>query len=185
MVLSRVSKSIAWCVLAWFALSGLAAGDHYGQVKFGGLPVPGAAVTLSQGEKKLTAITGPQGEYSFADVTDGLWTIQIEMLCFAPLQNEIAVAPNAPPAQWELKMLPLDQMKTVAPSPPSVAPPPTVTSDATSRATPASAPPAKGRNAGKNAPAGPPANAQAGFQRTDLNASKDAGKVENEDPGVG
>ena len=56
-------------------------------VKFGGLPIPGATVTASQGDKKLVTISDPTGMYSFPDLPDGAWTIEVEMLCFRPDQT--------------------------------------------------------------------------------------------------
>ena len=63
----------------------LASTEHHGQVKFGGLPLPGATVTATMGDKKLVAVTDPQGFYSFPDLADGTWTLDIEMLCFVSL----------------------------------------------------------------------------------------------------
>jgi hypothetical protein len=139
----------------------------------------------------MAAVTGPDGDYSFADVADGLWQIQIEMLCFAPITREVAVAAGALPAQWELKMLPIEEMKTVTAAP---VPPPTETASVSTAApTPglspappppssAKAKPATNRAAASAAP--PAANAQAGFQRTDVNESSGAGKIQAEDPGA-
>jgi hypothetical protein len=104
----------------------LMASEQHGEVTFGGLPVPGATVTATQGDKKFTAVTDPQGAYSFPDLTDGAWTIHVEMLGFAALQGEIMAAQGANPAMWELKMLPLDQIHAdaqLAPPPKPVAPP--------------------------------------------------------------
>src|SRR5712671_6404315 len=96
---------------ALLSLLPLAAAPHQGVVKFGGLPMPGATVTATLGDKKLTAITDPQGYYSFADLADGNWTIRVEMLCFEPVEREVAIAPGAPAPEWELKMLPFDEIK--------------------------------------------------------------------------
>jgi len=98
-------RRLAVACLSVFAL---AAAEHHGLVKFGGLPVPGATVTATQGDRKFVAVTDPQGAYSFRDLPDGVWTIQVEMLCFAPIKQEVAVAPNAPSPEWEMKLLPLD-----------------------------------------------------------------------------
>ena len=48
-----------------------AAADHYGQVTFGGLPVPGATVTASQGDKQFVTSTDQQGVYKLADLAEG------------------------------------------------------------------------------------------------------------------
>jgi hypothetical protein len=47
----------------------------------------------------------------FPDLTDGKWTIEVEMTGFASLKQEVVIGPNAPPGKWELKLLPLDQIK--------------------------------------------------------------------------
>jgi carboxypeptidase family protein len=99
------------CLLAWLTASSLALGSEYhGQVIFNGLPIPGAIVTASQGDKKLTAITDEQGTYSFPDLSDGSWTIEAGMTGFSSLKHDVTVAPDTPAAKWELKLLPSDQI---------------------------------------------------------------------------
>src|SRR6266481_8136983 len=101
-------------ILLILALSPLFAAEQHGLVKFGGLPVPGATVTASQANKKLIAITDQQGAYSFADLPDGVWTIQVEMLCFAPIKQDVTIAAGTPISEWELKLLPLAEIKAAA-----------------------------------------------------------------------
>ena len=91
---------------------------------FGGFPVPGATVTVSRDDKTFTTITDENGAYSFADLANGMWSIQIQMLCFAEVRQPIEVSPGAPIAHWELKLLPLDQIKAQT----QTAPPPLVPS---------------------------------------------------------
>ena len=151
-------------------------------VKFAGLPVPGATITATMGDKKVVAVTDPQGQYSFADLADGVWNLQVEMLCFSPLKMEVAVAPNSPSPEWELKLLPFDEIKASAPAP---APAPAAQTSATPAATPqsetaqvanpslltpsATAKPKKGSKAAASTAAA--AKPQAGFQRAEVNAS--------------
>ena len=142
-----------YAALAWLAVSGLAAAEHRGQVNFNGLPVPGATVTATEGDKKFVAVTDQQGAYSFPDLADGVWTVQVEMMCFTTLKQEVAVAPGAPSPVWELKVLPLEEIHA------SAMPPATVPQ--------AVAPPAKPGKKGATAAANP----QAGFQRADVNAA--------------
>lgn len=114
---------IRMSVIAWLAASALLTAEHRGQVEFGGLPVPGATVTATRDGRKFAAITDARGIYAFPDLADGAWTIHIEMLCFAPVTRDIVAAKDAPIARWELKLLPLDQIKaTPMPALPRPAP---------------------------------------------------------------
>src|SRR5262245_1060264 len=83
----------------------LFATEHHGQVVFGGVPVPGATVTATQGDQKLVAVTNDQGLYAFPALSDGTWTIQVEMLGFSTLKGDTATA------AWELKMLPIEEIR--------------------------------------------------------------------------
>src|SRR5438067_1631759 len=165
-------QRISLYLAAWMAVLPLVAAEHQGQVTFGGLPVPGATVTASQGDKKLTAVTDGQGAYKFADLADGPWTFQVEMLCFAPIKQDVAVAAGAAASEWQLKLLPLDEIKAAAAAAPSVAmpaPPPATVSIAKPETKPA-----KGKSKKAAAQPATGAAAQAGFQRTDVNASAGA-----------
>ena len=197
--LKRIPNYLRYAILAGLAVFGLAAAEHHGQVKFGGLPVPGATVTATQGDKKLVAVTDQQGSYSFPDLAEGIWTMQVEMLCFAPDKQEVGVTPNAPAGMWELKLLPFDEIKASAP-PPAAPTPSTATTTASapaaenagqaatgqqSAAAPsiAQAPQAVGGKKpaapkkGKNGSTQAPTNAaQNSFQRTGVNATPDAAK---------
>jgi carboxypeptidase family protein len=96
---------------AWLAVPRLAlASEYHGQVTFGGLPVPGATITATQGNQKIVAISNQQGSYSFADLADGTWKIEVEMQCFLTIEQTVTIAPDAPSAKWELKLLSLDQI---------------------------------------------------------------------------
>ncbi len=106
-----MSRRFSLCAIAFLSVSMLAASEHRGQVVFQGLPVPGATVSATRGGEKSAAITDLQGFYSFPDLTDGVWTIAVDMFGFEPMQQDITIAPNGPPAKWELKMLPLDRLE--------------------------------------------------------------------------
>jgi hypothetical protein len=71
-------------------------------------------VTAAQGDKKFTAISSEQGSYSFANLPDGVWTVQVEMLCFSPVKQEVTVAPDARASEWDLKLLPFEEIKAAA-----------------------------------------------------------------------
>src|SRR5665213_784148 len=92
------SARISLCALA-FAAASLA-----------GLPLPGATVVATQGTKKFTTTSDQGGVYSFADLPDGNWQIEVEMQCFVPVHAEVAITPTTPAGAWNLTLLPLDQI---------------------------------------------------------------------------
>jgi uncharacterized GH25 family protein len=74
-----------------------AASEYRGQVTFGGFPVPGATVTVTQDSQTFSTVTDQEGQYSFPDLTDGTWTLEIQMTGFAAIKQDVVVA-NAPAA---------------------------------------------------------------------------------------
>ena len=95
---------------AWIAAPGIAAAPYSGHVTFGGLPLPGASVTAIRGADKFAVTSDQSGRYRFDDLSDGQWTIEISMLCFAPLSADVTISASTAPGTWELKLLPLEQM---------------------------------------------------------------------------
>jgi hypothetical protein len=116
----------AVCILALLAFPFLAmASEYHGQVTFGGFSVPGATVTATQGTKKVATVTDQGGVYSFPDLSDGAWKIEIEMQCFSTIHADVTIAEKTPAGKWELTLLPPDQLRklaTQAPLPPSTLP---------------------------------------------------------------
>ena len=101
------------------------ASEYHGNVSSGGFPVPGATVTATQGTKKVSVVSDSGGNYSFDDLADGQWKIEIEMQCFAKLDAEVTVAAKMPPGNWELKLLPLNDLMArskLTQAPPSLPP---------------------------------------------------------------
>jgi len=118
-----VSKKLCLvCALACFASASLArASEYYGQVTFGGLPVPGATLTARQAGKSFTAVSDHGCLYTFADLPDGPGKLRIEMEGFSAVTSDITIAPHTAAGGWQLTLLPLDQMLARAhlPSPPA------------------------------------------------------------------
>ena len=111
------------CILAAIAFPRMAAASEYrGQVTFGGLPLPGATVTVTQGTKKVSAVTDQGGLYTFADLADGPGNIEVEMQCFSTVHAEITISAATPPGKWELTLLPLDQITKLTKLPPTPVP---------------------------------------------------------------
>ncbi|HTK74747.1 MAG TPA: carboxypeptidase regulatory-like domain-containing protein, partial [Gemmataceae bacterium] len=163
----RLSTLVACLIVLALSVGaghGVAASEAYGQVTFGGLPVPGAAVTATLGDKKIVTITDEQGIYKLTDPADGTWTIRVEMLGFSPLTQEVAIAADAPSPTFALKVLAFEEITRGLP-PPVVQP-----------SAPANAPVVSGKPAASpraSAQRTPPA-AGGGFQRAGVTASAGA-----------
>jgi hypothetical protein len=107
-------RQLSWLAL-WFAISKLAAASAFqGQVTFGGLPLPGATVTVKQGGLARTAISDGKGLFEFSDLPDGKLTVEIEMQCFAPVHDEVIVSPDAPEVVYKLELLDNAQLQALA-----------------------------------------------------------------------
>src|ERR1035437_7351846 len=102
LLFKHLGRLMAACV----AVSGLMAAEHHGVVKSGGLPIPGVTITATQADKKTVTTTDDQGAYSFPELADGTWTIEVEMMGFARIARDVGIASDAPPADWDLKLLP-------------------------------------------------------------------------------
>ncbi len=193
------------------AVGALWASEHHGQVTSAGFPLPGATVTATQGTRKLVTTTDDNGVYSFTDLPDGVWTIQVEMLGFGTFSREVGIAPEAPAPHWDLKLLSAEQIKAALAPPPASPGAPSATPAAPkteTAATPSTAPaapssptsgkaptttqtasasntPQRGGRNGQNGANGRPslrqAVSQGAFQRANVNAS---GNAENASEGA-
>src|SRR5258708_28609162 len=120
MSLRRIARFLrVVCILVCVAMGLMVprlalASEYHGRVTFGGLPVPGTTITATQGSQKVVAVSDQQGSYSFADLADGAWKIQVEMQCFSTIEQTVTIAPNVPAGSWELKLLSLDQIMAEA-----------------------------------------------------------------------
>jgi len=142
-------------VSASFPFSTAAASEYFGQVIFGGVAVPGASVTATQGDLRLTATTDAQGIFRLTEIADGPWSVSIEMRGFATLMREVMIGPDAQPAMWELSLLPFEEITRGLPPP-------------TPR--PARAPEVNTQSAPRSQTRAPTAAPQTGFQRPGVTA---------------
>ena len=158
------------CAAVLLAAISLEAAEHHGKVLFHGVPVPGAMVTAVRNGKQLTAVTDQQGAYSFRELEDGSWTIQVEMPCFSTARRDLTIAQNMGATEWELELLPLNDIKALAggfelPS----APPASGATASTMEASQDKVSANSVKRPLPALPASPPINAGSGFQRTEVN----------------
>jgi hypothetical protein len=165
----------AYCVTVAMSM----AAEHHGVVKSGGLPIPGATVTATKGDKKLATTTDEQGAYNFPDLEDGTWTVAVEMLGFDKLSRPVNVAPAASNSDWDLRLLPMQSLNREAVAAPRKEPNAAAGSPAT-QGSPTGPPPNQRNTPGRSrgAQTGQTGNAgQPSFQRLDVNASANAGAL--------
>src|SRR5271157_1182455 len=134
MAANRIFNIIGRAFAVWMAVAGLMASEHHGTVQSGGMPLPGVTVMATSGDKKVTTTTDDNGAYAFPNLEDGVWTLRFEMLGFGTITKEIGVEPDAPAAQFEMKLLSAAEIKAAVAA--AMAPP------AAAAAAPAAAAPA-------------------------------------------
>ena len=121
MALHRFQLNFALFLAFCLAGTRLMASEHHGLVRSNGLAIPGATITAAQGDQKHTTTTDENGAYSFRDLPDGVWTIQVDMLGFGRFTKEVGIAPNAPSPEWDLKPASMAEILAAA-KPPAPAP---------------------------------------------------------------
>src|ERR1700683_940690 len=76
---------------------------YSGSVRAADQFIPGATVTASQGSTKAVAYTDDAGRYSL-DLTPGVWDIQVEMLGFTTVNEQVSVGSEPGFKDWTLEM---------------------------------------------------------------------------------
>jgi hypothetical protein len=109
----RIRFCAALLVVALARPALFAEGDQHGLVTFNGLPVPGATVIATQGDKKVVAAANGDGRYRLTGLADGPYSIRIEMLGFAALTRDL-VADETATASLELTLLPFEEIRKIA-----------------------------------------------------------------------
>jgi hypothetical protein len=104
-------NSLCALILFFCAAAVAAASEFQGRLTFNGLPLPGATITAQRGAKKIVTASDQSGIFTFADLSDGTWKMVIEMQCFATVHEDVTIAKETPVGKWEMKLLPLDQVK--------------------------------------------------------------------------
>ena len=99
------------------------AAEYHGRVRYGGVPVPGATVTLTQGSTELTSVTDSQGLYEFPNIAEGSWKIDIELRGFTPTHGSVTIGADNEQGEWMLQMLGLKDLLAMAQTEPATTTP--------------------------------------------------------------
>ena len=184
MLFNHLRVWIRCLALGWLAVQALTAADYNGTVRSRGQNVPGATVTAVQGERKLVTVTDDQGAFRFADLPDGAWQIQVDMLGFEPLKRSIVAGASQPAAAWDLQIMTEEALiqrlnqdpQRTAVAPPSLvekaaAQPPTVAAETQPTGAVDSKVQARAAKKGKSRPTQAASSAANSFQRLGVNQS--------------
>jgi hypothetical protein len=97
------SPKILFPVLCVLIGSLASANAQTGVVRANGVPVPGATVKATSGDKTLVTITDEQGQYKLDGVTDGAWVFEVEMFRFETARKEVP-STGAANLEWNLTL---------------------------------------------------------------------------------
>ncbi|HEY6357007.1 MAG TPA: carboxypeptidase regulatory-like domain-containing protein, partial [Vicinamibacterales bacterium] len=101
----------------------VAATDLTGHSLFAGAPVPGATVTATRDDRRLTTTSDGDGAFHFTALDDGVWTIRVELRGFVPTSLDITIPPVGPALVVTLTMQSYAEMVTsgaASPPPPEL-----------------------------------------------------------------
>src|SRR5882672_3554981 len=95
-------RALSRCVVAGVMLATagqvlLAATDLTGHILFAGAAVPGATVTATHDNHRLTTTSDKDGAFRFTALDDGVWTIRVDLRGFVPMSREITI-PHVEPS---------------------------------------------------------------------------------------
>src|ERR1700743_87080 len=111
------------CICLVLAAQTRCAAEYHGRVRSGGVPVPGATVTLTQGSTELTTVTDFQGLYEFPKIAEGSWKVSIELRGFTPISGAVTIGATNEQGEWTLQMLDLKDLLTMAQTEPATTTP--------------------------------------------------------------
>ncbi len=81
----------------------LLAVQQSGSVRAADQFVPGATVTARQGDMKVVAYTDENGRYTL-NLAPGVWDIEVQILGFTKVQNQVTVGAEPVFKEWTLEM---------------------------------------------------------------------------------
>ena len=74
-----------------------------GVVRSGAQPIPGASITATLKDQKVTTVTAEDGSYRFPPLAEGTWTLEVKMFGFAPAK-QTALAGAAKPVDFNIQL---------------------------------------------------------------------------------
>ncbi len=110
-VLSRFTKLTINGVLFGATCFGA---DFKARVLLQGRPIPGATVTLIQGDHRVTGITDQQGRLQLSGILSGSWTLHIAMTGFRAMDQSVEISKSSESRAFNLDLLPRSELLALA-----------------------------------------------------------------------
>jgi len=98
MIATRTYPLFMRIAAACLTACGVMAAEYHGTVTTSGVPVPGVTVKATQTDNKVGTTADERGQFSFAELADGTWMLEVDMPGFARLTREAGVAHDVPAA---------------------------------------------------------------------------------------
>jgi hypothetical protein len=78
--------------------------EHFGYVRSGKRPIPGATVTASLEDRKLATTTDETGRYYFDNLGRGKWVFQVQMFGFTDVRQELPLVDGVTVADFDMEL---------------------------------------------------------------------------------
>jgi hypothetical protein len=116
------ARPVGWifrAIIPVLIASTLLGAEHYGYVRSGKKPVPGATVTATLDKVKLVTTTDENGIYVFSIPDKGQWVFTAEMFGFTPAREELTLVGAASVLDFnlELQAVGIAETPTTGPAP--------------------------------------------------------------------
>src|SRR5579862_862922 len=88
------ARPVGWifrAIIPALIASTLFGAEHYGYVRSGKKPIPGATVTATLDQVKLVTTTDENGIYVFSIPDKGQWVFTADMFGFTPAREELTL----------------------------------------------------------------------------------------------
>jgi hypothetical protein len=109
-------RTLGFCLL----LTSICFGAPFsGVVRSGSQPIPGATVSATSNGQTLTTTTDENGQYTFADLPSGTWTIEVQMFAFNISKAEVTTTTQPATKDWTLELMARGSQRAVASAPAS------------------------------------------------------------------
>src|ERR1700737_4374882 len=88
-----------------FLLAGvLLHAEHFGYLRPGKRPIPGATITASLEDRKLATTTDETGRYYFDNLGKGKWAFEVQMFGFTDVRQELPLVDGVTVADFEMEL---------------------------------------------------------------------------------